>query len=97
MVFGRWRDKRLDASASTGSVGEEIVDSAKERHGRFTLIPRAKQLVNGNWVARITLEEETPTGLRSYDFSGPMQEFASRDEAIRGAIEHAKRRLDGVD
>ena len=94
MAFGKWRDKRTALSESTELPGEEIVEAAKTTHGRFTIVPRAKQLVNGNWIARITLEEETSTGSRSYDYAGPMEEFPSRDDAVRGGIEHAKRRLD---
>ncbi len=94
MLFGKRRNKPGDEPESAGTVGEEVVDSAKTLHGRFTIIPRAKQLVNGNWIARATLEEETGAGARSYDLSGPMNEFASKEDAVRGGIEYAKRRLD---
>ncbi len=94
MLFGKRRSKPADGPESAATIGEEVVDSAKTLHGRFTIIPRAKQLVNGNWIARTTLEEETEAGARSYDFGGPMNEFANKEDAVRGGVAYAKRRLD---
>ncbi len=94
MLFGKRRTKQAEEAEPAGAIGEEVVETAKTVHGRFTIIPRAKQLVNGNWIARATLEEETDGGLRTYDFAGPMSEFGSKDEAVKGGIDYAKQRLD---
>jgi hypothetical protein len=93
MFFGKRRSHDAEEAQDVGSIDEEIVESARTRYGRFTIVPRAKQLVNGNWIARITLEEDLTIGSRQYDYAGPMSEFTSRDEAVQGGIEYAKRRL----
>ena len=94
MLF-RKREEAPGEAPVGGGGGEEVLDDAKVKYGGYTLIPRVKQLVNGNWIARITLEEERDDGSRQYDFAGPMSEFASKEEATRGGIEHAKTRLTG--
>lgn len=93
MLFGKRRSENAEPVQDPAFSGEEVIDSARTKFGRFTLIPRAKQLVNGNWIARITLEEELTAGSRQYDYAGPMSEFPSRDEAVQAGIEHAKARL----
>ena len=63
-------------------------------HGVYGIIPRAKQLHNGNWIARITLVENHSEGERRYDFTGPMAEFESAEAAWTGGVQHAIERLD---
>lgn len=74
-----------DASETKG----ETVD-----HGGYGIIPRAKQLCNGNWIARITLVESRSEGERRYDFAGPMAEFDSVEAALQAGVQHAVERLD---
>ena len=93
MLFGRRRPESREDPQQVDTTGEEVVESARTKFGRFTIVPRAKQLVNGNWIARVTLEEDLTAGSRQYDYAGPMTEFPSRDDAVQGGIEYAKSRL----
>lgn len=96
MFFGKRRSEESRTEVPPGVEGEEIVEEARTKHGRFTIIPRAKQLVNGNWIARITLEEDLTAGSRQYDYAGPMSEYVSRDEAVQAGIKYAKTRLEAI-
>lgn len=88
--------KRAAPDVSTGNGPPpdlEIPESERVVHGAYTIIPRTKQLHNGNWIVEIILEEERSEGLRRYDFAGPMAEYPSRDEARQAGIDHAIGRL----
>ncbi len=73
---------------------DEVPESHRVTHGRYTVIPKTKQLHNGNWIVDIVLQEEQEDGNRLYDFFGPMSEHASEEEARRAGVEHAIERLD---
>ena len=55
-------------------------ESHRVAHGQYTVIPKAKQLYNGNWIVDIMLLEEREDGNRLYDFFGPMTEYGSADD-----------------
>ena len=75
---------------------DEVPESHRATHGRYTVIPKTKQLHNGNWIVAIVLQEERADGSRRlYDFFGPMTEHASAEEARRFGVEHAVQRLGG--
>ena len=72
-----------------------VPESHRVTHGRYTVIPKTKQLHNGNWIVDIVLQEERADGSRRlYDFFGPMTEHASEEEARRAGVEYAVQRLD---
>ena len=54
-------------------------------HGRYTVIPKTKQLYNGNWIVDIVLEETLTEGSRRYDFFGPMKE--ETDSFVRSILQ----------
>jgi hypothetical protein len=72
----------------------DIPESERVTHGAYTIIPRTKQLHNGNWIVEIILEEEREDGRRRYDFAGPMAEYPSQDQARRAGVDHAIGRLE---
>ncbi len=71
-----------------------VPEEHRVAHGRYTVIPKAKLLHNGNWIVEIVLEEPRADGRRQYDFFGPMNEYSSAEEARRAGVEHAIGRLD---
>ena len=71
-----------------------VPEEHRVAHGRFTIIPKTKQLHNGNWIVDIVLEETRTEGSRRYDFFGPMTEHSSEEVARRAGVEHAIDRLD---
>ena len=73
---------------------DDVPESCRVTHGPYTVIPKAKQLHNGNWIVDIVLQEKRADGNRLYDFFGPMTEYASEDDARRAGVEHAVHRLD---
>lgn len=73
---------------------DDVPQSHRVAHRGYTIIPKTKQLHNGNWIVEIVLEEERPDGNRRYDFFGPMTEYNSEEEARQAGVEHAKGRLD---
>ncbi len=74
---------------------DAVPESHRVPHGRYTVIPKTKQLHNGNWIVNIVLQEEQEDGSRRlYDFFGPMSEHASEEEARRVGVEHAVERLE---
>ncbi len=88
--------KRPREDAPSGADEPDALATEGERvdHGSYGIIPRAKQLHNGNWIARITLVENHAEGERRYDFAGPMAEFESAEAAWKGGVQHAIERLD---
>ena len=77
-----------------GVSSDDVPESHRVGHGRFTILPAAKQLHNGNWIVSIVLEETTPEGPRRYDFFGPMTEYPSEEDARAAGVKHAIARLD---
>ena len=74
---------------------DAVPESHRVTHGRYTVIPKTKQLHNGNWIVAIVLQEERADGSRRlYDFFGPMTEHGSEEEARRVGVEHAVERLE---
>ncbi len=73
---------------------DDVPESHRAVHGQYTVIPKSKQLYNGNWIVDIVLQEKREDGDRMYDFFGPMTEYGSADDARRSGVEHAVERLD---
>ena len=96
MLFKKRGAKPSGADPAATDVFEvdDVPESHRVTHGLYTVIPKAKQLHNGNWIVDIVLHEERADGNRLYDFFGPMTEYASEDDARRAGVEHAVRRLD---
>jgi hypothetical protein len=93
-MFFKKRPAAPEGPALDGSLPDlEIPESERVVHGSHTIIPRTKQLHNGNWIVEIILEEEHSDGRRRYDFAGPMAEYPSQDEARRAGVDHAIERL----
>jgi hypothetical protein len=88
--------KRPREDESPGADEPDALETQGERvnHGAYGIIPRAKQLYNGNWIARITLVEHRSEGERRYDFAGPMAEFESAEAACTAGVQHAIERLE---
>ena len=76
---------------------DDVPESHRVTHGVYTVIPKAKQLYNGNWIVDIVLHEERADGNRLYDFFGPMTEYGSEEDARKAGVEHAVQRLDDSD
>ncbi len=81
-------------SPTAAASVDDVPESHRVQHGQFTIIPRMKQLHNGNWIANIVLEKATEEGPRRYDFFGPMTEYPSEEAARTAGVEHAIGRLD---
>ena len=73
---------------------DAVPEEHRVAHGRYTVIPKAKLLHNGNWIVEIVLEETRTEGSRRYDLFGPMSEHSSEEEARRVGVEHAIDRLE---
>ena len=88
--------KRPREDEPAGAAEPDALEAKGERvdHGAYGIIPRAKQLHNGSWIARITLVESHAEGERRYDFAGPMAEFESAEAAWKGGVQHAIERLE---
>jgi Domain of unknown function (DUF6566) len=91
-MFFKKRQSHDDAP-DVREPSEDVFEGKRVDHGGFGIIPRAKQLYNGNWIARITLVD-AGADERRYDFAGPMAEFPSAEEATRVGVEHAIARID---
>ncbi len=97
MLFKRKQTKPSGPDPAPDDVFEvdAVPESHRVTHGRYTVIPKIKQLHNGNWIVAIVLQEERADGSRRlYDFFGPMTEHASEEEARRVGVKHAVQRLD---
>ncbi len=97
MLFKRKKTEPSGPDPAADDVFEvdAVPESHRVPHGRYTVIPKAKQLHNGHWIVDIVLQEERADGSRRlYDFFGPMTEHASEEEARRVGVEHAVHRLD---
>ena len=96
MLFKKRETEPVDAGRTPNDPFdvEEVPEAHRVSHGGYTIIPKTKQLHNGNWIVEIVLEERRPEGNRRYDFFGPMTEYPSADEARRAGVNHAIGRLD---
>jgi hypothetical protein len=93
-MFFKKRTAAPDAAATAELLPDlEVPESERVAHGAYTIIPRTKQLHNGNWIVEIILEEEREGGRRRYDFAGPMAEYPSQAAARQAGVDHAIGRL----
>ena len=95
-MFGRKKPREVvERGAQTGlPKPDEVPEAHRASAGRYTVIPLTKQLNSGKWIVRLVLEETVEGAPRSYDFLGPIKEYASEEEARLAGIEHARRRLE---
>ncbi len=96
MLFKKDTPDPMDPDPDAGDPFEVegIPEEHRVTHGRYTVIPKAKLLHNGNWIVEIVLEEPRADGRRQYDFFGPMSEHSSEEDARRVGVQHAIDRLD---
>ena len=73
---------------------DELAGATRVDHKAYTIVVLPRMLHNGNWIARIYLEQSRPDGLRRYYFAGPMSEYPSEEDARSAGVEHTKARLE---
>ncbi len=95
MFFKKRSPPPPEPHQSGSLTDDDLAAATRAEHKSYTIIAVPRQLHNGNWIVRLNLEESLPDGPRRYDFMGPMAEYGSEEDARRGGVEYAKKRLDG--
>ncbi len=73
MLFKRKKTEPSGPDPAADDVFEvdAVPESHRVPHGRYTVIPKAKQLHNGNWIVDIVLQEERADGTAALRFLRP--------------------------